>query len=554
MDGYFDTTSSESWSLNHFAEWCTINISKKKRILDYMKKSMEKTLNQSFLEGTKMKVNQMYEDFENPVRKRKLISYTESSEEEDHSLDPDYTEKQSIKNKKLSSNRSCGKAKRDGMDKDEKETLEDENTPSSVQLTMISNTLEDTTLVEISPSTFQAQPTITSLNNSEDNTIAQSTPQILTSFDISEDFFTSRESTPCPVVQPAQQVLINTPNKPIVTKQMCDKYSPYLVCAFRITINYVKETVEEGAYEEIEKLFLMKDRFVLQESLVKKLESIFKTEYAQIESKIFNDTIVKGDNQTEEARFNFFIWYALLDFTANFKYRLPRVLDRDISERTFIVECLSPIFRAFRNAFPDIKYEWIEKNITSIKEANNMFADDIGPRKTDLLVLRLSDGMEVMNTEVLGPPFKATITHTVGDVKKLLMMSLCSLCRILGNNLDCNVKDAKGIKTYSIQIVGDRLTLFFVSLADKKKYLAVEMASYMIPFSFDSISYYKKIFNFFAIIQTEFKEQEELRKKIYSSFPIENSERVRDWLYLPEDFFFYDLKPILEDIDEILMI
>ncbi|RIA90324.1 hypothetical protein C1645_737965 [Glomus cerebriforme] len=183
-----------------------------------------------------------------------------------------------------------------------------------------------------------------------------------------------------------------------------------------------------------------------------------------------------------------------------------------------------------------------------------MFVDDIGPQKTDLLVLRLSDRMEVMNTEVSGPPFKAIITHTVRDAKKLLMMSVCSLCRILGNNLDYSIKDTKEIKTYSIQIVGDQLTLFSVSLTDKKKYLAVEMASCMIPFSFDSISYYKKIFNFFAIIQTEFKEQKKLRKKIYSSIPIENSERIQDWLYLPKDSFFYDLKPISEDIDEILMI
>jgi hypothetical protein len=134
------------------------------------------------------------------------------------------------------------------------------------------------------------------------------------------------------------------------------------------------------------------------------------------------------------------------------------------------------------------------------------------------------------------------------------MMSICSLCRIFGNNLDCSVKDAKGIKTYSIQVVGDRLTFFSVSITDQKKYLAVEIASCMIPFPFDSISYYTKIFNFFAIIQAEFKEQEKLRKKIYSSIPIENTERIRDWLYLPEDSFLYDLKLIPKDIDEILMI
>src|SRR6185369_46577 len=231
---------------------------------------------------------------------------------------------------------------------------------------------------------------------------------------------------------------------------------PYLICAFNATINYVKESVEEGVYMEIKNLLQAKDRLILQEIIVKKLDALFETEYTKIESKIISETDINGYNQTEEVRFNFFVRDTLLDFVANFRYRMPRVLDREISERTFIVESLSPIFRAFRNAFPDIKYYWIEKNVSSIGEANNMFAEDINPRKTDLLVIRLSDGLEIMNTEVSGPPFKVRREHTVGDAKKLLMMSVCSLCRMLGNNLDCSVEIAKGIKTYSIQIISDR--------------------------------------------------------------------------------------------------
>jgi hypothetical protein len=82
---------------------------------------------------------------------------------------------------------------------------------------------------------------------------------------------------------------------------MCDKYSPYLVCAFSATINYVKETIEKESYEEIEKLFLMKDRLVLQESFVKRLELLFETDYTKIESKIFSETIVEEDDQTEDS-------------------------------------------------------------------------------------------------------------------------------------------------------------------------------------------------------------------------------------------------------------
>ncbi|CAJ0637511.1 4373_t:CDS:2 [Entrophospora sp. SA101] len=146
---------------------------------------------------------------------------------------------------------------------------------------MSSNTSEDTILCEITQSTSQ---------------------QYLTSLDASQNITTSCEDTPCPVIRSTQEALIFTPNKPIITKMMYDKYSPYLICTFNSTINYVKET----------------------ETLVKKLEEIFETDYTEIESKILNKTIITGDNQTEEARFNFFAQYALLYFTTNFKYRLPR--------------------------------------------------------------------------------------------------------------------------------------------------------------------------------------------------------------------------------------
>jgi len=118
----------------------------------------------------------------------------------------------------------------------------------------------------------------------------------------------------------------------------------------------------------------------------------------------------------------------------------------------YIIEVLSPILLTFRKAFPDVKYMWVEKDVRSIKEANIMFMGNIGERKADLLILRLSDARELLNVEVSGPPYRSTKKHTVGDIRKLLVMAVCSLCRLLGNNLDCNIEDAKNVKTYSIQV------------------------------------------------------------------------------------------------------
>ncbi|CAJ0896268.1 10224_t:CDS:2 [Entrophospora sp. SA101] len=79
-----------------------------------------------------------------------------------------------------------------------------------------------------------------------------------------------------------------------------------------------------------------------------------------------------------------------------------------------------------------------------------MFIQNIGQY---ISVVRISDEREILNVEFLGLPFRSTKDHTVGDVKKLLIMAVCSLCYSLGDYLDCSVEDAKKVKSYSIQVI-----------------------------------------------------------------------------------------------------
>ncbi|CAG8756504.1 405_t:CDS:2, partial [Rhizophagus irregularis] len=297
------------------------------------------------------------------TRKRKSIRYryTESSDE-NHSSDPDYTEKSERKQESRRSKRLREKANCDDMDKGDiiVETSEDKNTSRPAQPTMISNTSEDTTLCEITPST----------------------PQQLNT---SEDFATSHESTPCPTVHSATSTLIATPNKPIITKATYDEFSAHIICAFNTTIHLVKETIEEPMYERVRNMLQSRNKLAM-------------TNYSEIESKIILETNIRDNQTSEENRFMFFIRCALLDFVFRFRYLMLKVLARDMLERSYIVECLFPILRAFRNAFPD--------------EANIMFTSNFGERKTDLLILRLSDARELLNVEVSGPPYRLTKKHT----------------------------------------------------------------------------------------------------------------------------------------------
>ncbi|CAG8776459.1 3285_t:CDS:2, partial [Racocetra fulgida] len=293
---------------------------------------------------------------------------------------------------------------------------------------------------------------------------------------------------------------------PVITNASYNQYSMHMICAFGSTLHLVKETTDKQLYEEIEKIIKMRNKSVLSSSIVKKLEVILQSDYSTIVSKIIAETEVEDNEITEDAR----------------------------------------------NSFPDIEYEWIEKVVRSIKGANNIFSCNMKPRKTDLLILRLSDATEILDIEVSGPPFNSTKKHTVGDAKKLLLLSVCSLCKILANNFDCLIEDAKQVRTYCIQAIGDRLTLFATSLIDKKKYLAIELASCIIPFSFDAISCYARIFNFFAIIRNEFVKQEKIQKKIRSFIPLadNNNEDLREWVHQPDA----DLTIVTEDdIDELFL-
>ncbi|PKY41880.1 hypothetical protein RhiirA4_502684 [Rhizophagus irregularis] len=176
-------------------------------------------------------------------------------------------------------------------------------------------------------------------------------------------------------------------------------------------VNYAESSDSDKYVEGFKKRNYMRkskeffNKLVLKDSINKKLEVIFQSDYSEIFSKIVEETVTEKDNETtEEARFLFFIRHTLLDFVAMFKYLTPKVLDMDMKERSYIVECLSLILCAFRNAFPEVKYEWIEKDVESIKEVNKIFMGNINHRKTDI--------------EVSGPPYKSTKRHMVGDTKK----------------------------------------------------------------------------------------------------------------------------------------
>ncbi|CAG8552869.1 12375_t:CDS:2 [Funneliformis caledonium] len=198
----------------------------------------------------------------------------------------------------------------------------------------------------------------------------------------------SRESMLSPKIHSVTHILIATPNKPIITKATYVEYSAHIISAFNSTIHLVKGTIEEQAYEKVKNILQMGNKLVINDLIVKKLENIFQASYSEIESKIISETKIEDNQMTEEDRK---------------RYKITQ--------------------RSKQNVF-----------------------EKFGERKTDLFILRLSDASELLNVEVSRPPYRSTKKHIIGDVKKLLVMAICSLCRLFSNNLDYDIGDAKMLK------------------------------------------------------------------------------------------------------------
>ncbi|CAJ0866302.1 1096_t:CDS:2, partial [Entrophospora sp. SA101] len=104
---------------------------------------------------------------------------------------------------------------------------------------------------------------------------------------------------------------------------------------------------------------------------------------------------------------------------------------------------------------------------------------------------RLSDDQEIWQMEVAGPPWNPTTTHTINDTKKTFQSDILNLVSILRNNLDCSIDLATKIKVFCTQAISTRLTLYALNMLPDGRFLATELASAIIPFSWSGRGAYQ---------------------------------------------------------------
>ncbi|CAG8605335.1 6734_t:CDS:10, partial [Scutellospora calospora] len=200
-------------------------------------------------------------------------------------------------------------------------------------------------------------------------------------------------------------------------------------------------------------------------------------------------------------------------------------LERNIGERTYTAERIVPLFKALQSTYCEYKFHWIEIQVNSIKEMQKAFPNfDLIINKADGIGIKVSSNHVVIFIEVSGGPSNPDKNHIKDDAEKLLKEATFGLVLILRNYLDKSAEMAKNVKVYTIQCIGDRITLCDFSLIEKYRYKTAQIKSARLPFSFVEVADYLE-----DGLENQTKELHKLRLSPNNCVP-----KVRDWLWVPD--------------------
>ncbi|CAJ0637019.1 7277_t:CDS:2 [Entrophospora sp. SA101] len=295
---------------------------------------------------------------------------------------------------------------------------------------------------------------------------------------------------------PGSPSIIRTPNKRPFENPEVKKYcqDSTIVCAFGMKPKDLEAEIGKELVQEV--LSTHKVNPLLWTSKFEEyIDNILKKSGDEFE-KALQKNVDTGDEL-----FHLYCKKILIDF-----YHLVDInqsMSRKISERKYITYNIASLFKFYETTFGT----------------------------------RLSDDQEVWQMEVAGPPWHPTTTHTINDTKKTFRSDILNLVSILQNNLDCDIDLAIKIKVFCTQAIGTRLTLYALNILPDGRFLATELISAVVPFSWSGRSKYKAILQMMSIFHDELTKQEELMEKISLCSSSTNEITVRQVLKLPAEMF-----------------
>ncbi|CAG8456869.1 6987_t:CDS:10, partial [Funneliformis caledonium] len=220
-------------------------------------------------------------------------------------------------------------------------------------------------------------------------------------------------------------------------------------------------------------------------------------------------------------------------------------LKRNIGERTFIVERIVPLFKAIQSVYREYNFHWIETELDCMREVKKLFPQfDLTINQADGLGIRNSSNKEILFIEVSGGPESTDSKHAKEDAEKLLKEAVFGLVSLLRNHLDKSAEISKHLYTFTIQSIGDRLTLSKLCLINKHCYSFSQIKSARLPFGFIDIADFLEVFELLYIIVSELEIQTGVINKLKLSKSVNdiNVPKIRDWIWLPDSVSAWECK------------
>ncbi|CAG8597364.1 2303_t:CDS:2 [Paraglomus brasilianum] len=222
------------------------------------------------------------------------------------------------------------------------------------------------------------------------------------------------------------------------------------------------------------------------------------------------NTAFENSNNNDENLFKLYCKKVLDDFF-NMVDISPN-LSRAVGERKYLAYHVVPLFKFYERTFNTIDFDWAETHMSSAKMMKS--AEDSGIILADAKGTRMLDGLEVWHLEIAGPPKRWTRIHILGDSKKTMRTDALNLLRILEDRLDCDVALASDIKVFSMLGIDTRITLYSLRMLKDGQFLATELATAIVPFSYNGRMQMKAVLRMMAIVHDELTKQEALITEI----------------------------------------
>jgi len=120
------------------------------------------------------------------------------------------------------------------------------------------------------------------------------------------------------------------------------------------------------------------------------------------------------------------------------------ILDQNIGKRKYMIERIVPLFKAIQSVYKEYAFDWIETEVTSIKDAK---ADGIG--------VKLGSNKEHIFIEVAGGPENTTEKHANDNTEKLIKEAIFGLVSLLQDYLNKSAEAVRDVGTFIVQVIGN---------------------------------------------------------------------------------------------------